>query len=342
MTSWRERSTQFGWAILPLRLFLGITLVYAGLQKFFDPNYLSASSPNGVQSQMAASAITSPISAIVSQAAEHATLFGLTIALGELLVGLGVILGIWVRIAALGGFLLSLSFLLTVSWGTSPYYLGPDIVFMFAFIPFIIGGDGGVLSIEAVIRRAARRRLQPAVPASADDSAAVTSRVNRRALVQTGAVAVIVGAGAVVLGGIGRAVAGNSSSDVAAGGPTSAPSPATTASAQPTASGGGIPAGGTSIGVSTDLPVGGSLAFTDGAGNPGFALQPAAGTYLAYSAVCTHEGCTVGYDQGVNQFACPCHGARFDGATGDVVRGPARDPLQKYTVTESGGTLYVV
>ena len=342
MTSWRARITQFGWAILPLRLFLGITLVYAGLQKFFDPNYLSASSPNGVQSQMAAAAITSPISGMVSQTAEHATLFGLAIALGELLVGLGVVLGVWVRVAALGGFLLSLSFFLTVSWGTSPYYLGPDIVFMFAFLPLIIGGDGGVLSVEAAIRRAARRSLRLAVPAPADESAAVTAKVDRRALVQTGAVAVIVGIGAVVVGGIGRAVAGNSSSDVASGKPSAKPSTGESASAKPTASGGGVPAGGTSIGVSTDLPVGGSLAFTDGAGNPGFALQPKAGTYLAYSAVCTHEGCTVGYDQATNQFACPCHGARFDGTSGDVVRGPARDPLQKYTVTESGGTLYVV
>lgn len=343
MTKWRERISQFGWAILPLRLFLGITLTYAGLQKFFDPNYLNASSPNGVQSQMAASAISSPISFMVSHAAEHATLFGLTIALGELLVGLGVILGIWVRIAALGGFLLSLSFLLTVSWGTSPYYLGPDIVFMFAFTPLIIGGDGGVLSAEAAIRRSARRRMRLAVPAPADESAAVTARVDRRALVQTGAVAVLVGVGAVIVGGVGRAFAGSGDSVTAAGAGSARPTPPTSAaSAQPAASGGGVPAGGTAIGAAADLPVGGSLAFSDSVGNPGFALQPKAGTYLAYSAVCTHEGCTVGYDQQADQFACPCHGARFNGASGAVVRGPARDPLQPYTITESGGTLYVV
>lgn len=340
MTSWRARTTQFGWAILPLRLFLGVTLTYAGLQKFFDPNYLSASSPNGVQSQMAASAITSPISFIVSHAAEHATLFGLTIALGELLVGLGVLLGIWVRLAAIGGFLLSLSFFLTVSWGTSPYYLGPDIVFMFAFLPLIIGGDGAVMSVEAAIRRSARRRMRLAVPAPADESAAVTAKVNRRAVVQTGAVAVLVGVGAVIMGGIGRAVAGTSA-DTTATAPAPQPGSGASSAATQSTTSGGIPAGASAIGKSADLPVGGSLAFSDASGNPGFALQPKAGTYLAYSAVCTHEGCTVGYDQGVNQFACPCHDARFDGASGDVVRGPARDPLQKYTVAESGGTLYV-
>ena len=340
MTSWRARTTQFGWAILPLRLFLGVTLTYAGLQKFFDPNYLSASSPNGVQSQMAASAITSPISFIVSHAAEHATLFGLTIALGELLVGLGVLLGIWVRLAAIGGFLLSLSFFLTVSWGTSPYYLGPDIVFMFAFLPLIIGGDGAVMSVEAAIRRSARRRMRLAVPAPADESAAVTAKVNRRAVVQTGAVAVLVGVGAVIVGGIGRAVAGTSA-DTTATAPAPQPGSGASSAATQATTAGAIPAGASAIGKTADLPVGGSLAFSDASGNPGFALQPKAGTYLAYSAVCTHEGCTVGYDPGVNQFACPCHGARFDGASGDVVRGPARDPLQKYTVAESGGTLYV-
>jgi Rieske Fe-S protein len=103
-----------------------------------------------------------------------------------------------------------------------------------------------------------------------------------------------------------------------------------------------VPAGGISIGTTADLPVGGSLAFSDSVGNPGFALQPKAGTYLAYSAVCTHQGCTVGYDQAANQFACPCHGALFSGASGDVVRGPAKDPLQRYSIAESGGTLYIV
>ena len=289
---------------------------------------------------MAASAITSPISFIVSHAAEHATLFGLTIALGELLVGLGVLLGIWVRLAAIGGFLLSLSFFLTVSWGTSPYYLGPDIVFMFAFLPLIIGGDGAVMSVEAAIRRSARRRMRLAVPAPADESAAVTAKVNRRAVVQTGAVAVLVGVGAVIMCGIGRAVAGTSA-DTTATAPAPQPGSGASSAATQATTAGAIPAGASAIGKTADLPVGGSLAFSDASGNPGFALQPKAGTYLAYSAVCTHEGCTVGYDQGVNQFACPCHGARFDGASGDVVRGPARDPLQKYTVAESGGTLYV-
>ncbi len=170
---------------------------------------------------------------------------------------------------------------------------------------------------------------------------------------QTGVVAVLVGVGAVLVGGVGRLVSGGSS-DTTASGATASPSgpssPSASASSAgdagstPAPMGGGASgaANGTAVGKTSDLKVGGSLPFTDPSnGAPGYVVQPKAGTYLAFSAVCTHEGCTVGFDQSANQFACPCHGARFDASNGDVVRGPARQPLQKYTVSESGGTLYI-
>ena len=62
--------------------------------------------------------------------------------------------------------------------------------------------------------------------------------------------------------------------------------------------------------------------------------------YVAVSDVCTHQGCGVNYDSSGNQFACPCHGARFN-TTGGVVNGPATSPLTKYTVTQSGNTLHI-
>jgi thiosulfate dehydrogenase [quinone] large subunit len=354
---WRERLTQVGWVVLPLRLFLGLTMVYAGLLKFFDPAYLDPSSPNGVQKQMEAAASSSPIGFIVSFSAQHATLFGLTIALGELLVGLGVLLGLWTRIAAIGGFLLSLSFFLTVSWGTSPYFFGPDIVFMFAFTPLILGGDGGLYSLGAGIRNGTRRSMRLETPAPAHESPKVAAEVDRRVLLRTGVTAAAIGAGALVLGGVGRMVAGtggtstavadvgtapsvdpNSSSTPAplGNGPSAAP-----AASQPASS--GKPRGGVKIGKASDLAVGGVAAFTNPKTNePSYVLQPKAGTYLAYSGVCTHQGCTVGYDQPSNQFACPCHGARFDASNGDVVRGPARRPLAKLDVVQSNGNLYLV
>lgn len=57
---------------------------------------------------------------------------------------------------------------------------------------------------------------------------------------------------------------------------------------------------------------------------------------LAYTSVCTHQGCTV-EPQG-EEFACPCHGSTFAAADGSVVSGPARSPLAEFSArfTEDG------
>ncbi|ANJ26846.1 ubiquinol-cytochrome c reductase iron-sulfur subunit [Agromyces aureus] len=93
------------------------------------------------------------------------------------------------------------------------------------------------------------------------------------------------------------------------------------------------PATGADIGALSDVPVGGSLAATlDGA--PVLLAQPTAGAVVCFSAICTHQGCPV--NAAGAEFDCPCHGSRFDAATGDVIRGPAIDPLTPIAVSVSG------
>ncbi|MEV7627180.1 TQO small subunit DoxD [Actinoplanes sp. NPDC089786] len=142
-----------GRVLLPLRMFLGFTFAYAGISKLLDPAYLDPSSPAGVRQQMLAVADTSPIGFLVTLSAEHATLTGLAIALGEALVGVAVLAGLFTRAAATGGLVLALSFFLTVSWTAEPYYLGADIFVAFAWTPLTIAGDGGVLSLQEFLRR---------------------------------------------------------------------------------------------------------------------------------------------------------------------------------------------
>ena len=325
-------SLTIGKVLLPLRLFMGVTFIYAGLLKLVSADFLNSDSPSGVLKQMQGAVTHSPISFIVTHAIEHASLAGIAIAVGELFVGLGILFGLWTRFAALAGFVLSLSFLLTVSWGTYPYFFGPDIVFMAAFTPLMIAGDGGLYSVEAMIRD----RVKAAAGVSSKQTlsnAPLEQQIARRALIQSGAVAGGLGIVGLASGIIGRKM--NKAHPTVI--PTAAPthSATSTSSAAPTVNG-------TKVATVADVPVGTAFQFSDPvAGSPAYLLQPKKGTFLAYSAICTHEGCPVNYDHGLNGFACPCHGAEFDATTGAATRGPAQSPLQKFNVVVSGNDLYI-
>nr|WP_295932659.1 Rieske (2Fe-2S) protein [uncultured Dyadobacter sp.] len=67
-----------------------------------------------------------------------------------------------------------------------------------------------------------------------------------------------------------------------------------------------------------------------------------AGSYVALSKICTHEGNTVAYRSGSNDVFCQTHGSTFSIA-GVVTNGPAATPLKTYTITVSsdGNTLTV-
>ena len=81
--------------------------------------------------------------------------------------------------------------------------------------------------------------------------------------------------------------------------------------------------------------VGGSLVS-----NSILIIRTGASTFKAFSAICTHQGCTVAYNKAGLDIMCPCHGGIYD-LNGNVVSGPPPSPLTPYTVTRSGNTLTV-
>ena len=86
----------------------------------------------------------------------------------------------------------------------------------------------------------------------------------------------------------------------------------------------------------SDVPVGSGTRIED----TYVVTQPKDGEFFAFSSVCTHQGCQV---TRVTEEAiiCPCHSSHFSVTTGEVMSGPAEEPLAKYEVSESGGTLTV-
>jgi len=86
-----------------------------------------------------------------------------------------------------------------------------------------------------------------------------------------------------------------------------------------------------------DLPTGGTFNFIHSTqGVPAILFRTKVGVF-AYSAICTHQGCTVNYDKSSKHLICPCHGAEFDPASGaKAVAGPTQTPLGKISVKVSG------
>ncbi len=96
--------------------------------------------------------------------------------------------------------------------------------------------------------------------------------------------------------------------------------------------------GGKAIARASEVQPGSAVKFKD-AGNPAVLVHLPSGDFVAYSASCTHQGCTVAYRNG--QLACPCHGSVFDPANnGQVVMPPAERPLPEIPVEVKGGEVF--
>ena len=152
--SWWAASRLSRRVLLPLRLFLGITFVYAGIQKLTDPQFFNPSAAGFIGKQIMAFAIGSPIhNFLVHVVLPHAMSFGALVAYGEIAIGLGALLGFLLRPAAFYGMLLSLLFFLSASWRVRPYFYGADIVFVFSWITLLLAGPlaSGLPSLDALL-----------------------------------------------------------------------------------------------------------------------------------------------------------------------------------------------
>ena len=105
----------------------------------------------------------------------------------------------------------------------------------------------------------------------------------------------------------------------------------------PTAPGGGVsPTNGGQQGLVAlaSIPVGEAVAANIGR-KPIVVARPTADTVAAFTAICTHMGCTVNVDGAV--LKCPCHGSQYNALTGAVTRGPAAENLAAVPVTLVNG-----
>lgn len=355
-------ANRLGWALFPVRLFLGVTFIYGGVQKLSDPGFLHPGAPTYIGTQLRGFANGTPGGFLLRAfAIPHPTLSGVGVALVEIAIGLLVTTGLLTRPAAAVGLALNLLLFLTNSWNTYPYFLGSDIVFVFAWLPFVLVGAtrqptlGPVLHRRLATPTTGRSRRAPSRTArSGPEPSFEKPQLTRRgaigaALGITAATTAVIAGLAVLLRGSYRSPRILSSSASRRNGPVPrrrtssarAGRPPSRAGRPPSRAAASLPSGAVRLAPASQLPAGQGATYTDpGDGQPDIVIRDSNGTLAAHSAVCTHAGCTVGYQGG--QIVCPCHASVFDAKTGAVITGPATVPLAPRKVIQRAGEIYAL
>ena len=280
-SSWRNQAP----ALRVMRLWLGITWIYAGWDKASDPGFLEAGSSTYIGTQLSGFSTHSPLGFAFNPLIEYATVVGGFVIISEFAIGLATLLWVAPRLAAFGGFLMSLGLWLADTFHVSPYFLASNTAYAVLWLSYLLLliGNG-------------KRKV-------------FTMSLERRSVLRVG----ITGALAVAFAGAGKFFA------------KAAPATSTSAAGK-----------GTKIVKLTSLKVGAARNFVASNGAPAILFRTKKGVF-AYSAICTHQGCTVSYSTSSKTLKCPCHGAEFDpNKSGQVVNGPAETPLGKVKVAVKG------
>jgi thiosulfate dehydrogenase [quinone] large subunit len=310
------------WPLRIMRAFLGGTFVFAGAQKLLDRNFLRAGSPDFVGTQLRGFSAGTPAGPLLHVLARFPVAAGVGIALVEIAVGLGVLFGVALLLATAVGFAVNLTLFLSATWHVHPFFLGSDSAYAVLWLAFGVG-----------VWEIAARRSAGALPSLAS----LADGMDRRAFVRAGAI----GAGALAVAWAARTLSGTATTDgigvTAAGGAPAPPGtdptlPFSPPSQSPAPTAAPAPAGRRLTSLQ-QLPVGKAVGFEDPVVGPAVLVRLADDRVVAYSRVCTHAGCLVGYDQSSQVLVCPCHGAQFD-AAGDAqpIAGPTSTPLQAIAV----------
>ncbi|MBB0231381.1 DoxX family membrane protein, partial [Streptomyces calidiresistens] len=156
------RGMNLGIVLLPLRLLLGFIMISGGMGKLTDPVYFDGGERGSMVAWLSSLQPWAPAAPLHEWALAHPVGAGLTVAFTQIVVGVLTIAGLWQRLAAAIGALLSIALLITVSWHSGPADT-PDVILLAAWSPLIIAG-APVYSLDARLAGEAWRTLGPHVP----------------------------------------------------------------------------------------------------------------------------------------------------------------------------------
>jgi thiosulfate dehydrogenase [quinone] large subunit len=146
-----------------MRAFLAVLFLFAGYAKLTYPGFFDPKSLTGLKATVD-SAKRTPLGGALGPLSDHPSLFGHITAFAEIAIGLGLLVGLLTRIAALGGMVLTVMIALSINWNgikeytaSSGWFTSVDLAVAAALSVFVIGG-AGPLSLDGLVGAMRRRR----------------------------------------------------------------------------------------------------------------------------------------------------------------------------------------
>jgi thiosulfate dehydrogenase [quinone] large subunit len=176
MTTIADSYRSQSWSQRVLRVWLGITFIYAGWNKASDATFFTKGSSHYIGTQLTGFAHGSPLRPFLDLAAHQAVAVGWLTLLTEMAIGIAILLNVASLPAAIAGGLLSLTLWLSSSWHVHPYFLASDPAYFIMWSAYAIAlfqQRAQKKALPVIVARGSRNRVQAATPANVDRRAVV-------------------------------------------------------------------------------------------------------------------------------------------------------------------------
>lgn len=147
--SWRSQAIH----IRLIRVWLGVTYIYAGWHKASDSGFLTRGSSTFIGSQLSGFASQSPVGFIFNELIEYSQFVGIFVLLSEFAIGIATLLWIAPTSAAVGGFTMAITLWLASGFYIRPYFLSGDLVYAVLWFSYFLYLTGGRTKMNFSINR---------------------------------------------------------------------------------------------------------------------------------------------------------------------------------------------
>jgi len=182
-----------------IRLWLGVTWIYGGLDKATDPHFLGKTGATSIHQQLTGYTTSSPLGFIFRHMIERSTAVGIIVMITEFAIGIATLLWVAPTFIAFVGFTMSLGLWLAVTFHVRPYFYGSDTAYAILWFSYFLSLVGKRRKVDVSLDRRGALRLG-AVGAMATAVTVAGQLLQKKPVVVTGSAKRIIASSALLMG----------------------------------------------------------------------------------------------------------------------------------------------